>query len=96
MSGREAFQAPLDHTQHVLKAVLSDYHFERQAPCGLKGCRQWHNTGLLVVTESGAETNIGQICGRTHFGAEAVRLARDDYEKRKERAELVARAKRLQ
>jgi hypothetical protein len=50
----------------------------------------------LVVTESGFETNIGQDCGRTHFGEEVFSSARSDYQKRRDRADLLNRARALQ
>ncbi len=96
MSARRGFQAPLDHAEHALKAVLSDYRFQQQAPCGLKACRKLHNTGFLVITESGAETNIGQFCGRTHFGEEVFQAARADHQRLRDRADLLKRAKDLQ
>lgn len=96
MSARENFHAPIDHAEHVLKAVLSEYHFQTQALCGLKACRTAHNHGFLVVTESGIETNIGQHCGRTHFGNEIFHTLQAEHQRLKERAELVKRAKELQ
>ncbi len=96
MSVRESFQAPIDHTQHVLKAVLSEYHFQRQVLCGLKACRTPHNHGFLVITESGIETNIGQYCGRTHFGEEIFHTLQADHQRLRERADLVRRARELQ
>ncbi|MDR6519231.1 hypothetical protein J2789_001913 [Variovorax paradoxus] len=96
MSAREGFQAPIDHTEHVLKAVLSEYHFQRQALCGLKACRTPHNHGFLVITESGIETNIGQYCGRTHFGEEIFHTLQADHQRLRERADLTKRARDLQ
>jgi len=96
MRSREHFRAPIDHTEHALKAVLSDYHFRDQALCGLKACRTPHNHGFLVVTEGGVETNIGQYCGRTHFGEEIFHSLQADHQRLRERADLVKRAKDLQ
>lgn len=96
LSEREHFSAPLDHTAHALREVLTDYHFAREVPCGLKSCRQPHKHGFLVITEDGAETNIGQRCGKTHFGEEVFSRARSEYTRRREREELVARAKQIQ
>jgi hypothetical protein len=36
---RPDFSAPLDHKVHALRQVLSDYHFAKEIPCGLKSCR---------------------------------------------------------
>jgi hypothetical protein len=96
MTERQHFMAPLDHTLHGLKAVLSDYHFQQKVLCGLKACRKAHNTGFLVVTESGTETNIGQDCGRTHFGAEVFKIAHADHARLRERADLESRARAMQ
>lgn len=93
---RPGFVAPLDHKQHALKEVLSNYYFEREIPCGLKACRQGHKSGFLVLTESGTETNIGHNCGKSHFGEEVFVLARDTYAKLRERADLVKVAHDLQ
>lgn len=93
---RPDFHAPLDHKAFALKRVLTDYHFPKEIPCGLKSCRQPHMHGYLVLTDGGGETNIGQRCGKTHFGEEVFSSARADYVRRREREELVARAKHLQ
>ncbi len=93
---RGAFVALLDHEQHKLKAVLTDYHFTQQVPCGLKGCRQPHNHGFLVITDSGAETNVGKDCGRTYFGDEVFSTAFSAYEAKRQRADLIARMRGLQ
>lgn len=96
LTARQGFVAPLDHELHKLKAVLADYHFPRQVPCGLKGCRQPHNHGYLVITDSGAETNVGKDCGRIYFGDEVFSTAFSAYEARRQRADLIARLKALQ
>lgn len=95
LSGRENFKAPLDHSLHVLKQVLVKYRFEKEAPCGLKGCRQGHKVGCLVLTESGLETNLGQDCGRSHFGAE-FDTALEDHRRLRDYADLLRKAKDLQ
>lgn len=96
MLDRKAFVAPLDHQQHHLKAVLTDYHFAQLAPCGLKGCRQPHNNGFLVITESGVETNVGKDCGRSYFGDAVFSTAQADYQRRRQRADLISRIRALQ
>lgn len=96
ITSRPRYAAPLDHTEHALREVLTDYHFAKEIPCGLKSCRQPHMHGFLVLTEDGAETNIGQRCGKTHFGEEVFTQARSEYSRRREREELVTRAKQIQ
>ena len=96
ITSRPCYSAPLDYTEHVLREVLTDYHFGKEIPCGLKSCRQPHMHGFLVLTEDGAETNIGQRCGQTHFGDEVFNRARSEYSRRREREELVARAQQIQ
>ena len=96
MQARSAFVAPLDHQQHALKAVLTDYHFPKVAPCGLKGCRQPHNNGFLVITEDDVETNVGKVCGRTFFGDEVFSTVHADYQRRRQRADLIQRFRNLQ
>lgn len=96
LRNRPDFQAPLDHKAFALKSVLTDYHFPKDAPCGLKSCRQPHQHGYLVLTDGGGETNIGNRCGKTHFGAEVFSSARADWVRRRDRDELVKRAKHLQ
>lgn len=92
---RPRYLAPLDHKTHRLKDVLTNYDFDAMVPCGLKGCGTLHKVGVLAVTEDGAETNMGWKCGKAHFGEDFTR-ARSEYTRRRERADLVARAKLLQ
>lgn len=96
ITARPNYTAPLDHTEHALREVLTDYHFGKEVPCGLKSCRQPHMRGFLVLTVDGAETNIGRRCGKTHFGDEVFSRARSEYTRRREREELVARAGQIQ
>ena len=42
---RPDFRAPLDHKAFALRRVLTDYHFPKDVPCGLKSCRQPHQHG---------------------------------------------------
>lgn len=93
---RPDFRAPLDHKAFALKRVLTDYEFPKDAPCGLKSCRQPHQRGYLVLTDGGGETNIGNKCGRTHFGNEVFSSARADWVRRRDRDALVQRAKQIQ
>jgi hypothetical protein len=96
LRARENFEAPLDHIAHALRQVLTDYDFPKEVPCGLKSCRQPHLHGYLVRTDGGKETNIGRQCGKTHFGEAVFSSARAEYVRRREREELIAKAKHLQ
>ena len=93
---RAEFRDRLDHNAFALKHVLTDYHFAKKVPCGLKSCRQPHLHGYLVLTEGGGETNIGQDCGKTHFGDEVFSTARAAYLRRRERDDLIRRMEHLQ
>jgi len=92
---RPNFQSPLDPKQHKLAEVLTDYSFERQAPCGLSTCQQGHFRGFLVRTESGVETNIGHVCGKKHFGVD-FDTASAKYRREEERRVTVGRLRGLQ
>ena len=78
---RPKFTDDLDPRAHKLSAILTDYHFDEQIPCGLTNCRTPHNHGVLVLTEDGAETNIGHICGAKHF-PEQFMGARKEFRRR--------------
>jgi hypothetical protein len=87
---RERFLQPLDTKEHALQEVLSDYSFDRMLPCGLKGCRRQHNTGFLVLTVDGLETNVGHVCGRKAFPE--FEIKRRSYERLRDRQNLLDRA----
>ena len=42
--------------------------FEKFEECGLKSCHHKHKKGFIIRTLCGAFFNIGQDCGKTHFG----------------------------
>lgn len=65
---RPSYHSLLDPAQSKLAEVLAPYHFDAPYPCGLSTCRTPHQSGYLVVTVDGKETNIGGICGRKIFG----------------------------
>lgn len=62
------FTAELNPEQKQLKAIIGRYVFKERIPCGLCTCRQPHGKGYIVTTETGEITNIGNRCGKTHFG----------------------------
>lgn len=93
---RPRFVTPFKVTPDIkLVDVLTDYSFERKEPCGLSNCSQWHYDGYLVVTSSGAETNIGNKCGKNAFGIE-FRSARARFRRDEDRRVTLGRAFELQ
>lgn len=68
LNARPAYCARLDPKSSVLAEVLAEYRFKHDYPCGLSNCRQAHQTGYLVVTTDGIETNVGNVCGKKIFG----------------------------
>jgi len=67
---RAGFRNDLDPKSVKLEAIIGTYKFKDPVPCGLSGCHQPHNSGYLVVTDSGLETNMGNICGGSYFSVE--------------------------
>ena len=62
------FKVDLDPGRERLKEIIGRYIFREKIPCGLSVCRQPHGRGYIVTTESGKVTNIGNVCGKNHFG----------------------------
>lgn len=94
MRERPQFLAPLDPKLHTLVEVLTGYSFNQRVPCGLSTCQQGHNTGLLVRTASGNETNLGHVCGKKHFG-EAFIAAHTQYTRSVARQDALKRLSSL-
>lgn len=93
---RPNFIAPLSVTPGVkLIDVLTQYSFEKKEPCGLSNCNQWHYYGFLVVTSSGAETNIGHKCGKREFGIDFT-LAKARQRRDEDRRVTLGRALEVQ
>lgn len=95
VTSRPRYRGTLDPAQHALKRIVGQYDFPRSLawPCGLQGCRTPHQTGFVVETTDGYETNIGHICGKNHFGAAAWDRTRSEYKKNRddqERAQWLA------
>ncbi|MHB1658055.1 MAG: hypothetical protein ACYCRF_01915 [Acidithiobacillus sp.] len=57
----------IDPKSIKLVAIIGNYMLSDPIPCGLSSCHQPHNKGYLVSTTSNLVTNIGNICGKTHF-----------------------------
>ncbi|MES9853630.1 MAG: hypothetical protein ABW170_17575 [Candidatus Thiodiazotropha sp. L084R] len=64
------FEDNLDPKEHQLKEIIGRYIFKDFMPCGLSTCRQPHGKGYIVTTKTGQVTNIGNGCGKTHFGVD--------------------------
>ncbi len=64
------FTPDLNPSQKQLKEIIGRYVFREKIACGLSTCRQPHGRGYIVTTKSGEVTNIGNVCGKKHFGVE--------------------------
>lgn len=64
------FVEELDPKSNKLKQIIGRYLFKEYISCGLSTCRQPHGKGYVVTTASGQVTNIGNGCGKTHFGVD--------------------------
>lgn len=62
------FTIDLDPGKEELKEIIGRYIFRDKIACGLTACHQPHGRGYIVTTKSGRVTNIGNICGKNHFG----------------------------
>lgn len=62
------FTTNLDPEEEELKQIIGRYIFKDKIACGLTTCHQPHGRGYIVTTKSGRVTNIGNICGKNHFG----------------------------
>lgn len=72
---RPGFTDNLDPAKHDLSGIIGQYAFADKIRCGLSNCHTPHAKGYLVVTKSGVETNIGQVCGKKYFGVEFETMA---------------------
>lgn len=62
------FSADLNPEQEQLEEIIGRYVFKEKIACGLSTCKQPHGRGYIVTTKSGEVTNIGNVCGKIHFG----------------------------
>ncbi len=65
---RPNYRANIDPSKVHLTGIVGPYTFPEKVQCGLADCHQHHNSGWLVETDAGIETNIGWICGQAAFG----------------------------
>jgi hypothetical protein len=77
---RPDYQADIDPTASKPEKIIAGYQFPEAIPCGLKNCHQPHKQGYLVLTTSGAETNMGWVCGVNHFGVD-FRMMRKSFDR---------------
>lgn len=70
------FCGNLDPSKNELDQVIGSYLFKDRIPCGLSTCHQPHGKGYIASTKSGLVTNVGNICGKNHFGVEFDQLSR--------------------
>jgi hypothetical protein len=82
MVSRPAFERDLNPKVVKLEKITGHYRFRDFVRCGLSNCHHNHQKGYLVVASGGQETNIGHMCGKTHFGQEFDSL-RNSYESRR-------------
>lgn len=68
LTRRPAYRPDVDPKQVNLVEVLAPYHFDALYRCGLSCCHSPHQSGYLVLTDDGTETNIGWQCGKQYFG----------------------------
>jgi len=62
------FKKQLNPEEHTLDQVIGRYIFKDYISCGLSNCRQPHGKGYIVTTKTHHVTNLGNRCGKTHFG----------------------------
>lgn len=65
---RPNFVTSFDPKGKELVDVIGEYSFKEKLSCCLTNCNQPHNHGYLVLTSTGEETYIGNICGKKVFG----------------------------
>jgi len=75
LTKRPRFRESIDFSPssgRKLARILQSYRFPRRdyLPCGISSCRTPHGSGYLVETSDGLETNIGNVCGAKHLGAD--------------------------
>jgi hypothetical protein len=67
---RPGFTENLNPNEHTLSAIIGSYAFKDKIRCGLSNCHTPHNKGYIATTTDGRETNMGSVCGKTHFGVD--------------------------
>jgi|GEM_PF-2453634 len=75
ITSRPNFQPSINKGDHKLTEIFGYYRFKDEIHCGLSGCHQPHGLGFIVRTATGAETNVGHVCGEKEFGVAFKELA---------------------
>ena len=79
---RSDYMSEIDPEVSQVAEVIGSYTLAKQIQCGVAGCAKPHLRGSLIRTVDGKETNIGQACGKKHYGSElAVKSA--EFEKKR-------------
>lgn len=77
LTERPKFKVDINPNTEKPEMILGHYFLRPMVPCGIKGCHQPHNEGLLVRLSSGAEANFGIDCGAKYFGENFIALTED-------------------
>jgi hypothetical protein len=73
---RPGYNGNVNPEEVTLKAIIGNYVFPSDVPCGLSSCHQGHRRGYLVATNSGVVTNLGHVCGKNYFGVDFESMRR--------------------
>lgn len=78
---RPGFQPSLPPGQRSSFRIIGGYEFKKAnwLRCGFSECRTMHGGGYVIRSAEGLETNIGNRCGKTVFGAD-WRVMREQFE----------------
>ena len=82
MQNRLNFKFDIDPNLEKPESILAHYVVRPMLPCGIKGCHQPHNEGLLVRLSTGCEANFGIDCGAKYFGDSFHQLT-DEFKQRR-------------
>ncbi|MCA3002775.1 MAG: hypothetical protein ING73_10590 [Rhodocyclaceae bacterium] len=82
MRSRPNFKIDIDPKFEKPESVVAHYFLRPMLACGIQGCHQPHNEGLLVRLSTGHETNFGIDCGAKYFGDSFHQLT-DEFKQRR-------------
>lgn len=88
----------VDYNENKLKELLGQYTLKEKPKCGLKGCRTPHNRGYIAQFQDNSITNIGNVCGKKHFGVvfdQVKSTFQQEYNASEYRAEIAAFKNRI-
>lgn len=74
---RARFREHVEVKGRYLAGYIGDYDFPKSQwlNCGLT-CKRLHGAGFVVLLDNGIETNIGNCCGKSHFGLDWDEMTR--------------------